>query len=88
VYGHLRIFNTRPPRFTVNLIGGEQFPEVITETGGRFEFKNVPLGKYEIKAEGNLSGSLTPKEGTLAIVLEKPADYKEFEVVLKDAEPD
>jgi hypothetical protein len=86
VTGYVYTANSRPSRFKVNLIGGKRFPEYVTSSGGNFKFENVPLGKYEIKAAGILSGAF-PKEGSIEIELETPGDYRPFPVPLQDPEP-
>ena len=86
VTGYVYTANSRPARFKVNLVGGKRFPEYVTSPGGTFKFENVPLGTYEIKAAGILSGAF-PKEGSVEIELEKPEDYQPFPVPLQDPEP-
>ena len=54
----------------------------VEVSDGRFEFADVPAGKYDVVVTGIAGGR--PKEGTKTIVLKSPADYaKDYPVDVK-----
>ena len=53
VKGEVKLGEFGPPRIKVELTGGKRFAPFETETGGKFQFKNVPPGDYLLKAKGN-----------------------------------
>lgn len=51
---------------------------VTTASGGQFEFKDIPAGKYTLEASGFVQ---KPRTGKKDLVLEKPADFAQEIIV-------